>query len=287
MDGTLYFSSMFFDIPGGTWKSDPKQSDLIAMKPDGTWKKLWEGKTQTNGLMAKGNGNLVVCDMSGHRIVEVAPNGREVKVLAAKLKDGTRLDGPNDIVVDAKGGIYFSDPQFIFTEKKRPGKTVNYIKPNGEIIEVIKPGEFGMENGLALSPDGKILYVNNTYHNEKNMSEAENWVYAYDINDDGTLSNKRRFAELFLPPSEYEMGTRSSCADGMRSDAQGNVWVGTNIGVQIFNSKGEFVGNIHTTTFPVSLGFGGDDLQTLYMTCWDKVYSIKTNCKALQFPLPK
>ncbi|MFC1542062.1 SMP-30/gluconolactonase/LRE family protein, partial [Candidatus Latescibacterota bacterium] len=285
MDGTLYFSSMFFDIPAGTWQSDASKSDLIAMKPDGSWKYVLQGRMQTNGLMPKGNGNLVAMDMAGHRIIELAPNGRIVKVLATKLPDGTRLDGPNDLVIDAKGGIYFTDPQFIFDTPARPGKTVNYLKPNGEVIEIIPPGEIGMGNGVLLSPDGETLYVNNTYHDENRMSDVENWVLAYDVNEDGTVSNKRKFAELFLPPSEYDLGTRSSCADGMTIDTLGNIYVATNIGLQIFNPNGEFIGNIHTPVFPVSCCFGGENFDTIYMTSWDKIYAIKTNVKGLEYPL--
>jgi gluconolactonase len=269
MDGTLYFSSMFFDIPAGTWQSDPKQSDLIAMQPDGSWEYVLEGRMQTNGLMAKGNGNLVAMDMAGHRVIELSPTGRVVQVLATHLSDGTRLDGPNDLVIDAKGGIYFTDPQFIFDEPARPGKTVNYITPDGEVIEIIPPGEFGMANGVLLSPDGKTLYVNNTYHDEGRLSEVENWLVAYDVGEDGMISNKRKFAELFLPPSEYDLGTRSSCADGMTIDELGNIYVATAIGLQIFNSQGEYIGNIHTPVFPVSCCFGGENFDTIYMTCWD------------------
>jgi len=285
MDGTYYFSNISFDIPAGTWQSDPKKSDLIAMEPDGTWKYILQGQMLTNGLMAKGNGNLVACDMAGHRMLEISPTGRIVNVLATRLSDGTRLDGPNDLVIDAKGGIYFTDPQFIFDKPARAGKTVNYIRPNGEVIEIIPPGEIGMANGVLLSPDGKIMYVNNTYHDEARMSDVENWVVAYDVNEDGTVSNKRKFAELFLPSSEYDIGTRSSCADGMTIDANGNLYVCTNIGLQIFDPNGKFIGNVNVPTFPVSACFGGENFDTLFMTCWDKIYTIKTNVKGLEYPL--
>ena len=288
MDGTLYFSSMYFDIPAGTWRSDERRSDLVAMKPDGTYKYISSGM-QTNGLMAKGNGNLVACDMNGHRVIEINPEGKVVDVLASIIKSGVRLDAPNDLAIDAKGGIYFTDPQFMFTPTMRPSKTVNYIKPDvRETICVIENSgnqEFNMPNGVILSPDGKTLYVNNTYHMCGKLSEAENWIYAYDVNDDGTLSNKRRFAKLFLPSVEYETWSKSSCADGLTMDSLGNLYVATNIGLQIFNPKGEFIGNIHTPTFPVSCCFGGSDFKTIYMTCWDKVYAIHTNVRGHEFPL--
>jgi gluconolactonase len=285
LDGKYYFSSMFFDIPAGTWKSDAKKSDLISMTSDGSWDYVLKGKMQTNGLMANARGNIVACDMAGHRMLELSKNGRIVKVLATKLPDGTRLDGPNDLVMDAKGGIYFTDPQFIFDTPARPGKTVNYLKANGDIIEVISPGDFGMPNGVILSPDGSKLYVNNTYHDANRMSDVENFVIVYDVNDDGTLSNKRRFCHLFLPPSEYDNGTKSTCADGMTMDELGNLYVGTNIGLQIFSPEGKYIGNIHTDTFPVSVCFGGENYDELFMTCWDKIYTIKTNVKGLKYPL--
>ena len=142
-----------------------------------------------------------------------------------------------------------------------------------------------MANGVLLSPDGKTLYVNNTYHDEGRLSEVENWLVAYDVGEDGMISNKRKFAELFLPPSEYDLGTRSSCADGMTIDELGNIYVATAIGLQIFNSQGEYIGNIHTPVFPVSCCFGGENFDTIYMTCWDKIYSIKTNVQGLEYPL--
>lgn len=285
VNGKLIFSGMFFDIPAGTWKSDAKKSNLISLDPaTGKYKPIIKGM-QTNGMALLPNGNLVVCNMAGHQVLEVTPEGKIVKVLADKLSDGTRLDGPNDAVVDSKGGIYFTDPQFIFDKPARPGKTVNYITPDGKkVIQVVNPGEFGMENGIELSPDGKLLYVNNTYHDKNRMSDVADHVAVYDVKDDGTLANKRNFCLVFLPPSEYDGETRHSCADGCAMDEQGNLYEATNTGVQIFNPKGEFIGNIHTPFFPVNICFGGEDNKTMYMMSWDKIYSIKTNMKGLVLP---
>jgi len=285
MDGTYYFSSMFFDIPAGTWTPDGSKSDLIAMKPDGTWKYVLQGKTQTNGLMAMGNGNLVACNMSGHKIQEITPTGRVVRDLVTHMESGVRIDGPNDLCIDAKGGIYFTDPQFIGDAKMRPGGTVNYRKPDGTSIELISPGEYGMANALLLSPDGKTAYVNNTYDDANHESEADNYIFAYDVNDDGTLSNKRKFFPLFLHPTEYEGGSRSTTADGMTMDVDGNLYVATNIGLQIISPDGKYIGNLHVPTFPVSVCFGGENYDTLFMTCWDKIYTMKTNTKGLEYPL--
>ena len=115
-----------------------------------------------------------------------------------------------------------------------------------------------MLNGIVLSPDGKTLYINNCYDNESRFpvnSEKDNFVWAYDVGADGTMSNGRKFAQLFLTGNVLERKGRSSSADGMAIDKQGSLYVATYYGVQIFNSKGEFGGLINLPSFPVSLCF--------------------------------
>ncbi|MBN1292144.1 MAG: SMP-30/gluconolactonase/LRE family protein [Candidatus Latescibacteria bacterium] len=284
MNGKLYFSSMFFS---SDWGGDPAKSALVEMDPDGTYRYISQGKMQTNGTMPLGNGNLAVCDMFGHRVIEMTTTGKVVRVLASSY-GGKRLDGPNDLVVDAKGGIYFTDPQFIPDERQQPGRSIYYRKKSGELIRVIDPDVFAMPNGVLLSPDGKTLYVNNTYDNEEwwNVNtDKDNFLWAYDVNDDGTVSNGRKFAELYLTPDVLDRKGKSTSADGMTIDVQGNVYVATQIGIQIVSAKGEFIGIINFPVMPVSCCFGGDDYKTIYATCYDKVYKIRTNMKGLEYPL--
>jgi gluconolactonase len=183
--------------------------------------------------------------------------------------------------MDSKGGIYFSDPQFTAdAEKNQPGRTVYYRTPKGEVIRLLEPNDFAMPNGVALSPDGKTLYINNTYDNEEwwNVdSDKDNFIWAYDVKDDGTIANGRKFAELFLIDQVLERGARSSGADGMKVDVEGNLYIGTWAGVQIFDNTGKAVGIINTPDYPVSCAFGGEDMKTLYIAAVDKIYSIRTN----------
>ncbi len=276
LDGKLYFSNMFFDE---AFNGDPGKSTLVEMDPDGSYRNVVENKMQTNGLISN-NGNLIVCDMFGHRIVEMNTNGKILKVLADSY-NGKPLDGPNDLIMDSKGGIYFSDPQFTpDANKNQPGRTVYYRNPKGEIIRLLEPNAFAMPNGVALSPDGKTLYINNTYDNEEwwNVdSDKDNFIWAYDVNGDGTIANGRKFAELFLIENVLERGGKSSGADGMKVDVDGNLYIGTWAGVQIFDNTGKAIGIINTPDYPVSCAFGGEDMKTLYMTAVDKIYSIRTN----------
>ncbi len=284
LNGKLYFSSMFFDQK---WTGDPKKSALVEMDADGTYRYVSYGRMQTNGLMPLRNGNLAVCDMFGHRVIEMTTKGKVVKVLASQY-EGKPLDGPNDLVVDAKGGLYFTDPQFTPDAKKnQPGRCVYYLNPDGKLIRVIEPNAFAMPNGVVLSPDGKTLYVNNTYDDETwwNVnSDKDNFVWAYDVNPDGTLSNGRKFAELFLTPDVLDRKGKSTSADGMTIDELGNIYVATYMGLQIFSPKGEFIGIISFPVFPGSCCFGGEDMKTLYAVCYNRVYKIRTNVKGLKYP---
>ncbi len=277
MNGKVYFSNMYFDKD---FNADPKKSSTVELDPNGTYRNITQGKMQTNGLYPYKNGNLLVCDMMGHRVVEMTTKGEVVRVVADKF-DGKSIDGPNDVIVDSKGGFYFTDPQFTMEAVKfQPGRGVYYVNPQGKISRIVEPNEFAMPNGIIISPDGKTLYINNCYDDESWYpvnSQKENYVWAYDINPDGTIKNGRQFAKLFLIGSVMDRKGKSSSADGMAIDKAGNLYVATYYGVQIFNNKGVFVGMINLPSFPVSLCFGDKDMKTLYIVSYSKVFKIKTN----------
>jgi gluconolactonase len=284
LNGRLYFSSMFFDQ---SWGGDPKKSAIVEMDPDGTYRYVSQGQMQANGLLPLPSGNLAVCDMFGHRIVEMTTQGAIVKTLVANY-EGKPIDGPNDLVMDARGGIYFTDPQFTpDATKSQPGRAVYYRTPEGKVIRVIEPNVFAMPNGVVLSPDGRTLYVDNTYDNETFWNvdtDKDNFVWAYDVNEDGSLSGGRKFAELHLTADVLDRKGRSSGADGMTIDESGRLYVATYAGLQIFNSRGEFIGTINLPVYPVSCCFGGEDMKTLYMVGYNKVYGIRTNVAGLRYP---
>ena len=283
LKGRLYFSSMAFDQ---AWKGDPKKSGTIEMTAEGTYRYIQRG-ILTNGLMPLADGNLAACDMFGHRVIEMTAAGRVVRTLASRY-GGKSLDGPNDIVVDARGGLYFTDPQFTPEVKKfQPGRSVFYLTPKGDLVRVIEANVFAMPNGLLLTPDGKTLLVNNTYDSEtfwNVRTDKANFIWAYDVQPDGTLSGLRKFCELRLTPEVLDRGGRSTSADGMTIDAQGDLFVATYLGLQIFNARGEFLGIVNTPVFPVSCCFGGDDMKTLYMTAYNKVFRIRTNVTGFKYP---
>lgn len=279
LKGKLYFSDMYFKDHTG----NPARSRLIALEPDGKWKVVSQGAI-TNGTIATAGGHLIVCDMFGHRVIEMDPaTGKVVRTVLDKI-NGKPIDGPNDLVMDAKGGIYITDPQFTAgTHRNQPGIQVYYVAPDGAAKVVIPAGEYARPNGVEISPDGKTLYVNNT-----TAQPGENFVYAYDIQPDGSLSNKRKFAELNLPESVLSATSPAdrfnSGADGSAVDMDGRVYQATSMGVQIFDKTGAYVGAIWCPQFPVSVTFGGKNNDVLYMVGEKEVWSIQTKVKGFRLP---
>ena len=279
LKGNLYFSDMHFRED---WSADVSKSRTIRMSPDGKFKVIARGM-QTNGTIASKRGNLLVCDMFGHRVIEMSRrSGRVLRTVLSKV-GGTRIDGPNDLVMDLKGGIYVTDPQFIPDAKKMPGTQVYYRDPKGKSKVVIPAGEYAMPNGVEISPDGKTFYVNNTW-----LQPGENFVWAYDVQEDGSLTNKRKFAMLNLGPEVLdakEVKDRfNSQADGMAVDMDGRIYVATLSGAQIFDADGNYAGTIWCPQFPVSLTFGGKNSDVLYMVGQSSVWSIQTKVKGFRFP---
>lgn len=284
LKGKLYFSDMFFQNPAANdWTGSPARSRLIVMERDGQWRVLSSGM-QSNGTLAARNGNLLVCDMFGHRVVEIHPaTGRVLRVVLDKV-NGQPIDGPNDLVMDAKGGLYITDPQFTpEAQKSQPGKQVYYVAPDGTAKVVIGPGEFAMPNGVELSPDGKTLYVNNTW-----QQPGENFVWAYDVAADGSLSNKRQFAMLHLTPDVLSAANAAdrfdSRADGTAVDTDGRYYVATKSGVQIFLPDGTYAGTIWVPQYPVSVTFGGPNNDVLYMVGESSAWAIQTKVRGFRHP---
>src|SRR5690242_8331712 len=119
---------MWFKNPAaGDWTGSPARSRLMLMEPDGKYGELARGM-QSSGTIATSRGSLIVCDMFGHRVVEVDPaTGRVLKVLLDKI-NGKPIDGPNDLVMDANGGLYITDPQFTpEATKSQSGKQVYHL----------------------------------------------------------------------------------------------------------------------------------------------------------------
>jgi gluconolactonase len=199
-----------------------------------------EGSNGTNGNTMDAQGRLYSCEYKSRRVTRTDRAGK-IEVLAERF-EGKRFNAPNDIVVRRDGHVYFTDPLFTPLEQREIDfYGVYHITPDGQIEALARMQT--RPNGVALSPDGRILYVANS--DERN-------VRAYDLDASGKGSNERVLATLDAGP------------DGMRVDAKGNLYFAAR-GVQIYSPSGTLLGKIAVPVNPRNIAFGDEDLKTLYL----------------------
>jgi gluconolactonase len=243
--------------------TETQASRITRIAEDGSVSTFLESSNGSNGLAFNTKGELITVQNLNPRVGIVYPAGHE-KVFADNF-EGKPFQRPNDLVIDKRGGVYFTDigvvPKGDKTEPARPA--VYYITPEGKLNRVVSDVE--RPNGVQLSPDEKVLYVANT---------AGEYVLAYDIAEDGSLGPKRNFAKL--DGFKKTDNGFSSGADGLAVDEKGRLFVASNEGVQIFTSAGEAVGTIPLPQKPQNLAFAGKDKKTLYVVGRGAAYRIAT-----------
>ncbi|MCA6121270.1 SMP-30/gluconolactonase/LRE family protein [Bradyrhizobium sp. WSM 1704] len=215
----------------------------------------------SNGLTLDQEGRLIIATWGGRSIVRVERDGRR-SVLADKYQ-GKRFGGPNDVVVRKDGSIYFTDT---FGGMLKLGDDPSceidinaiYMIRNGDVVRVID--DIPNTNGLAFSPDEKVLYANGS---------IDNYIRRYDVLDDGTVANGRMFADL-----REETGI--GITDGMRVDERGNLWSAGPGGVWIISPEGTRLGRIPLPEGGTNLVFGGADRRTVFVSCPTTIYRIDT-----------
>jgi sugar lactone lactonase YvrE len=220
-----------------------------------------EPSQNTNGLTLNAQGQLLSCEHSGRR-VSIEKNG-QVETLVSTYQ-GKRLNSPNDIIVCKNGDVIFTDPPYGLP--KKDGVMLEqeidffgvYRLPAHAQEPILLIDDFERPNGLAISADEKTLYIDDT---------ARKHIRAFDVLADGTLANGRIFAEL--------IGEGKGAPDGMKLDRHGNVFCTGAGGVWVFNKNGDVLGKIHTENSTANIGWGGSDMQTLFLTASTEVYRLQ------------
>ncbi len=224
-------------------------------------------------------GRLLTAETTGRRVSITEHNG-QVKTLAGSY-DGKPLNSPNDVVVKSDGTVWFTDPSYgclqFPQECYLPNNVYRYDPKTEELTAVIK--DLQMPNGIAFSPDEKILYVIDsaaiqaprTYYEKKPHA-----IYAFDVAPDGaTVSNQRLFTSV-----------SPGFPDGMRLDDRGNIYVGALDGIQVFNPEAKLIGKILMPKETANLTFGGRDNNILFICSSNSIWAIKLNTKGAK-PVPE
>jgi gluconolactonase len=240
-DGTVYFSDR---MPDRTYH----------LGLDGKITVYQENTGAANGLAFTRDGDMVRAEGGAKRIGKLTRDGK-VSVLTDSY-NGKPLVSPNDLIVDAKGGIYFTDPG---PRPIMPGRPTNvYYLPAGAKEPILIDDQNPRPNGLTLTLDGRTLLVDNT---------VGPVVFAFDVQSDGTVKNRRPFLQLQDIPAGKESG-----ADGMAIDREGRIYVTSVVGIQVFDSAGKYLGRLRGAR---NLAFGGPDKRTLYLTAADGFFRVK------------
>lgn len=291
-DGMMYFSDITFTKfckdpsgkylqAGNIWKYNPRTGECtIFRSPSG----------MSNGIKFDADGNMIAAlgaDYGGRMLVKTDMKTGKSYILSG-LYRGRPYNALNDITIDERGRIYFSDPRYLGHEPIfQPGYAVYRLDTDGTVTRIIT--DAGKNNGVCVSPDQKTLYVvcnDNGWFGFMQMDEGEKThqgshiLWAYDLKWDGTVSNKRELIN-FAPYSG---------PDGMVVDVEGNLYVAMRAenrpGIGILTPTGRELAFISTgKELPTNVGFGrGRESKTLYITSGKSLYRIKLAKDGYQLP---
>ncbi|MEO6521669.1 MAG: SMP-30/gluconolactonase/LRE family protein [Mucilaginibacter sp.] len=243
------------DKKGNVFFTDQPNNKIWKYSTDGKLSLFLDSAGRSNGTYFDKKGNLIACADEKDQLWSISPKGK-VTVLI-NLYEGKHLNGPNDLWIDNKGGIYITDPYYQRPYWARKASELNgekvYYLPKGKKELAIVAADLLKPNGIVGTPDGQYLYVADIKGNK---------IYKYHINADGTLADKQLFA--------------NQGADGITLDNRGNLYLAGN-GVTIYNPKGEKILHIPVPAkWTANICFGGKDRSILFITASEAVYVMPT-----------
>ena len=212
-----------------------------------------------NGMTYDADLNLIVCEHATSSLVRERPDRR--RELLASHFEGKELNSPNDVCVRSDGSIYFT-PGFGVERPRELGFQGVYRVTNGGALTLLVDRDlFDQPNGLCFSPDEKTLYVNDT---ERAL------IRIFSVAADGSLSGGEILA------SGIRSETAPGVPDGMKCDAEGNVWVTAPGGIWVYAPSGPLVGKLLVPEEVANLAWGGEGFRTLFLTATRSVYAVTT-----------
>ena len=240
--------------------SDIPANRIVSFK-DGKCATFRTPSHNSNGLTLDKQARLIACEHGSRRVTRTEADGT-ITVLAERY-EGKRLNSPNDVVVKNDGAIYFTDPPYGVKsdERELTFQGVFRLAPDGKTLTLVAK-DFAMPNGLAFTPDEKVLYINDTERGH---------IRAFDVAPDGSLANSRVFAS-------------APDADGMKVDTEGNVYCTCKTGVMVWDRTGKHLGTITTPEQPANCAFGGADWKTLYITNRTSLCRIRLTTPGVKVP---
>lgn len=243
------------DAAGNVFFTDQPNNCILKWSVEGKLSTFLEPAGRANGMHFDAKGNLLACADEKTQLWSITPDGKHT--VLAKEFEGKPLNGPNDVFPLPNGGLYFTDPFYKrpwwnYSAPPQNGKHVFFLSADGKQLKQVTT-DLVEPNGIIGTPDGKTLFV-------ADIGAKKTW--AYDIQPDGTLANKRLRCDLG--------------SDGMTLDKAGNLYL-TGKGVTVFDPSGKQVAHIDVPEqWTANVSFGGKDHRTLFITASKGLYFIRT-----------
>lgn len=247
---------------GEIYFTDQPNNKIWKYGTDGKLSLFSDHAGRANGLYFDHHGNLLACADEKNELWSISKKGK-VKILLSDL-DGKKLNGPNDLWVDGRGGVYLTDPYYqrSYWTRQQPeiaGQKVYYLPPGKKSKLIMVADELNKPNGIVGTPDGRYLYVADIERNK---------TYRYTIGEDGRLSNQ----EMII----------NQGADGITIDRDGNLYL-SGKGVSIYSPEGKLIGHINVNEpWTANLCFGGKDRNQLFITASKSIYTILMHTKGVE-----
>ncbi len=257
-DGFRFTEGPAVDAAGNVFFTDQPNDRIMKWSIDGKLSSFMQPSGRANGLYFDRKGNLLACADEKNQLWSIDPSGK-VTILVKEYQ-GKLLNGPNDLWIAPDEGVYFTDPLY-----RRPywdrgpmeqdGQHVYHLAPDRQKLARVAD-DLKQPNGIVGTPDGRTLYV---------ADIGAGKTYAYEIQSDGALSNRRLFCELG--------------SDGMTLDEEGNAYL-TGKGVTVFDKTGRQIDHIDVgQPWTANVCFGGRDRRTLFITASTGLYAVRTRTK--------
>jgi gluconolactonase len=264
--GFVFTEGPLWHPDGFYYFADVRSSMFYRLRPGQAPETVRTGTGEGNGTTFDLQGRLVICEGGNRRVTRWFDNQRSEVVM--DRYEGKRINRPNDVVCKSDGSIWFTDPglRVPLADKELPHSGIYAVKPDGTSRLV---AEFEYPNGLAFSPDERILYVANTRHAQ--------YIHAIELDSAGNMVKRRIFADMSSDETD-------GVPDGMKVDQQGHVYCTGPGGTWVFAPDGSKLGVIRTPEIPANLAFGGPDLKTIFFTARNSVYTLRAKVPGQPHP---
>lgn len=252
-----------WDERGFLWVSDEIQNKIYKVNVANGEKRAVIALGDPDGNTYDRDLRVLDCASVLRAVIRLSPDGTKYTVVADRY-DGKRFNSPNDVVLGPDGAIYFTDPTSDLPKGQKQEimfEGVYRISKDGTVRLLTK--DMKQPNGLAFSPDGKKLYVDD---------DEERNIRVYDFRTGGVLLHGRIFGS-------EATGSKGEVPDGMRVDEKGNLYVVGPLGIWVWSASGKHLGTIVVPEQPANLTWGGADYSTLYITAGTSVYKIPTKAR--------